>query len=134
MRIWNIDHSYEEKYIGDEVWAYAYKPSTDKCSKRFYQPPILGKLMAGETEIRHKAAIEQYLQNYPCANTTDMRVEYFVPYKANHKDLAWSKAVRVGARDFALTYDESKIKYNKQVTDYIKWLETEIAEVKALII
>lgn len=107
--------------VGDTVYACAYKYNKDKEGRQYFQKPILGKLVLGRTE----AEGEFYLR-------TERKIEphYFVPFKKNGKDLAWSKVVSIYARYFTTDEEESKEFYNDLIQKQISWHESEIDKLK----
>lgn len=106
--------------IGDIVFACAYKPTSDKESKHNYQKPIIGMLVLDSSLAKCK---EREKKGY-----TEPR--YFVPFKKNGKDLAWSKAVTIYARYFTDNEMESKAYYNKLIMEQIQWHQSEIEKLK----
>lgn len=106
--------------IEDEVWACDFKYAHDKESKHLYQKPVLGKLMAGRTEELHKR----------CVASGTATVKYFVPFKKNGTELAWSKAVTVYSRKYATSKQECIKMFNELIESDIKWHENEIKALK----
>lgn len=94
---------------GDVVWACAFKVTYDKDDMRFIQKPIMGILSSAKTEKLHSELLEFGKDN----------ISYFIPFKKNKNELAWSKAVQTSARIFATTEEECKEMYNEEVQYYI---------------
>lgn len=94
---------------GDTVWACAYKVTFNKEGLRYIQKPVKGVL----TSSKNKDMYLKHLED----GTTDIR--YFVPFKKDKKDLAWSKAVQVSARIYATTKEECIELYNEEIQYYI---------------
>lgn len=111
-----------EKYfkVGDIVYACAYKPTSDKESRHNYQKPIRGILVLDNSEDKCRIREEKGYK----------RPRYFVPFKKNDKDLAWSKAVTVYSRYFTDNEKECKEYYNKLIRDQIQWHQKEIERLK----
>lgn len=107
--------------VGDTVYACAYQYNRDKEGRQFFQKPILGKLVLGRSETE-----EAYYER------TDRKTEpnYFVPFKKNGKDLAWSKVVTIYSRYFTDDEEESKEFYNDLIQKQIAWHESEIDKLK----
>lgn len=106
--------------LDDEVWACAYKPTSDKEGRSNYSNPIRGRLVAENTKSR-----DEFRWSRGC---TDIRA--FIPYKKNGKDLAWSKAVTIYSRYFTDNEAESKEYYNKLIREQIQWHQSEIEKLK----
>lgn len=106
--------------VGDTVYACAYKYTRDKEQKVFHQKPIAGMLMAGKTEPKHN-------QRLAIGGNV---IEYFVPFKKNSTELAWSKAVSVTARNYASTYTECVELYNSLIKNAIIWHINEIEKLR----
>lgn len=102
--------------VGDIVYACAYKPTSDKESRHNYQKPIRGILVLDSSEAKCKVREEK--------GYTEPR--YFVPFKKNGKDLAWSRAVTVYARYFTDNEVECIEYYNKLIKEQIQWHQNEI--------
>lgn len=83
-----------------------------------------GRLVCGNTESSDKYRRDKDYKD----------VAYFVPYKKNGIDLAWSKAVTIYARYFSKTEQESIDFYNKLVQEHIDWLTKEAESLKSLLI
>lgn len=81
----------------------------------------MGKLVLGRTESEG----EFYLR-------TERKIEphYFVPFKKNGKDLAWSKVVSIYSRYFTADEEESKEFYNDLIQKQIAWYASEIDKLK----
>lgn len=120
MIITHYTEAQDKFYIGDEVWACDFKYAHDKESRHLYQKPILGKLMAGRTEELHKR----------CVASGTATVKYFVPFKKNGTELAWSKAVTVYSRKYATSKQECIKMFNELIESDIKWHENEIKALK----
>lgn len=112
--------------VGDVVWACAYECAGNKESKRLFQEPVKGQLTASKKESANVAIIASAAQR-----GAYLEPQYFVPYKKNGVDLAWSKAVKFSSRMCADTYDESVELYNDKIQEYIDWFENEVKEMKA---
>lgn len=110
--------------VDDEVWACAFQPTSDKEGKHNFSKPIRGRLVCGNTESSDKYRRDKGYKD----------VAYFVPYKKNGIDLAWSKAVTIYARYFSKTEQESIDFYNKLVQEHIDWLTKEAESLKSLLI
>ena len=96
---------------GDEIWAYAFTYSNNKINKAGYQQPILGQLQDRNQEMQTpKRNGYQY-----------SIIRYFVPYKKGKKELAWSKAVTLEAREYAETEHEAYLEYNRLVRLAQNW-------------
>ena len=106
---------------GDIVWACAYDKSESKEANILKQLPIKGKLMVCRTD----EATNKILNIRP-----NISVAYFVPFKKNGTDLAWSKAVRVNSRMYATTYEESVEQYNDKIESYINWYKENIKDLE----
>lgn len=106
--------------VGDIVYACAYTPTYNKEGRHNYQKPIRGMLVLDNSEERcEKRAKAGYDEP-----------RYFVPFKKNGKDLAWSKAVTVYSRYFTDDENESKEYYNKLVREQLHWHQAEIEKLK----
>lgn len=111
--------------IESKVWACAYEYTSKKESRLNFQKPILGMIMCDKTEERHKEKKERYIQRGykpPC--------DYFVPFKQNGKDLAWSKAVKIWSRCYASTEKECKEIFNSLINKKVAWHLEEIEKLK----
>lgn len=106
--------------LDDEVWACAYKPTTNKEGRSNYSKPIRGRLVAESTKSRDEFRRSR--------GYTDIMA--FVPYKKNGKDLAWSKAVTIYSRYFTYSEKECREFYNDLIKQQILWHEQEIAKLK----
>lgn len=91
------------------IWACAYRLQSNKEGKRFFQKPVKGMLMLGDTQSAHNYRHKR--------GETDPR--YFVPFKKGDSELAWSKCVSVDAREYALTEKECIELYNSIINKYI---------------
>lgn len=107
--------------VGDVVYACAYKYNRDKEGRQYFQKPILGKLVLGRT-----LSEEGYYER------TGRKTEpnFFVPFKKNGKDLAWSKVVSIYSRYFTEDEEDSKEFYNDLIQKQITWHESEIDKLK----
>ena len=99
------------------VWACAYKHTSSKNEKHFYCKPIKGML----TTTYHNVESERYNLNHYKLNYPS----FFVPFRKDTTDLtlenlAWSKSVRLSARYYADTEEESMEQYNELVLASIK--------------
>lgn len=115
---WNDVKDYFK--AGDIVYACAYQPTSNKEGKHNYQKPIRGMLVLYSTEAKCR---EREQKGY-----TEPR--YFVPFKKNGKDLAWSKAVTVYARYFTDDENECREFYNGMISKQIRWHQYEIEKLK----
>lgn len=111
-----------EKYFsaGDEVWACAYEYDRTNFGKHYFQEPVLGIFSAGNTACSH----DRYL--------SEGRVtpRYFVPYKKNSKEPAWSKCVSIYARCYTNNKEECVSLFNELILGNIEWHENEIKKLK----
>lgn len=106
--------------VGDTIYACAYKYTHDKNGKSKHQKPILGMFTVRDTEAKNN----EYLSK------GDTHIRYFVPFKKNNQELAWSKAVTIQSRHYATTYQECVTLYNKLIQNNITWHEQEIEQLK----
>lgn len=106
--------------LDDIVYAFAYKPTSDKEGKSKYSKPVRGRLVAGGTALKDAEARKRL----------NPFIRYFVPFKKNGIDLAWSKAVTIYARQFSLDEDECKKCYNELIQKQIFWHEQEIKKLE----
>ena len=116
--------------IGDEVWACAFHYSHNKESKSLHQKPVLGVLMAGDTLYSHNSKMERMRSYYD----KEPNPGYFVPFKKNSKELAWSKSVMLSSRCYASTEEEAIQLYNDLITEAIDWHNSEIKDLQAKLI
>lgn len=118
-----------ELVVEQEVWACMFEYNKGKEGKKLYQKPILGKIMASCRKDMHDEYVEHIKK---CGNygKEQYGVEWFVPYKRNSKELAWSKAVRVYNRKYAPDEETSKQLYNRMIQDKINWHNNAIEELK----
>lgn len=107
--------------VGDSVYACAYKYNRDKEGRQYFQKPILGKLVLGRSETE---------EDYYARTGRKTEPNYFVPFKKNGKDLAWSKVVTIYSRYFTDDEEESKEFYNDLIQKQISWHESEIDKLK----
>ena len=107
--------------VGDIVYACAYQYNRDKEGRQYFQKPILGKLVLGRNEAE---------ANYYAKTGREAAPNYFVPFKKNDKDLAWSKVVTIYSRYFTDNEEESKEFYNDLIQKQIAWHELEIDKLK----
>ena len=105
---------------GTEIWACAFEYSGSKESKHLYQKPIKGKLTTHNTESYNNKAKE----------SGKTAVNYFVPYKKNGKDLAWSKAVHISSRCYATSERECNELFNDLIQQQIAWHQKQIDELE----
>lgn len=98
---------------GDEVWACAYSYDGNKEGRLYFQEPVLGKITCRNTESAEKRELQD--------TSTWHQPNYFVPYKKNGRDLAWSKAVSIGARCYAFSKEECIELYNELIQENINW-------------
>lgn len=126
MKIKNYTEVSKNFKAGDEIWACAFNYTHDKEGKHLYQEPVFGKLMAGKTEVAHNSRIERFPDS--------SNVEYFVPFKKNGVDLAWSKAVLMYNRYYATTEEECVELYNSLVKNAIDWHRSEIEALEKLVL
>lgn len=111
---------------GDTAWACAFHYTHDKESKSLHQEPIYGKFMIGNTQLKVDEKLERRPDySYP---------EYFVPFKKNGVDLAWSKAVHMSSRHYATTEDECVELYNSLIMDAVDWHRKEIDKLEKLLL
>ena len=59
---------------------------------------------------------------------------YFVPFKKNGKDLAWSRAVTIYARCFTESESECIEYFNNLIREQIQWHQSEIERLKSEIL
>lgn len=111
-----------DKYfkVGDTTYACAYEYTHDKNGKSKHQKPIRGMFTAGDTEAKNN--------EYIAKGQTSIR--YFVPFKKNGVDLAWSKAVSRYSRYYTSTLSECNELYNKLIQENINWHEREIEKLR----
>lgn len=107
--------------VGDTVYACAYKYNRDKEGRQYFQKPVLGKLVLG----RNKSEEEYYQRT-----GRETEPNFFVPFKKNGKDLAWSKVVSIYSRYFTTDEEESREFYNNLIKEQIAWHESEINKLK----
>lgn len=105
---------------GSIVWACNYKVTNSKESMKFIQKPIKGMLTCSNKELIHNELME----------SKETYSSYFVPFKKDGKNLAWSKAVGVDSRIYATTEEESKELYNEAIQNYIDMWSLKIEELK----
>lgn len=112
--------------LGDKpVWASAYTYASTKESRLNYQKPIRGRIMRGETIAKHLIREKENLR----ANSRYYS-DYFVPFKKNSEELAWSKAVHVYTREYSETEEESIKLFNEMIQENIDWHLKEIEKLK----
>lgn len=107
--------------VGDTVYACAYKYNRDKEGRQYFQKPILGQLVLGRNKTE-----EEYYQR----TGRETEPNYFVPFKKNGEDLAWSKIVTIYSRYFTTDEEESKKFYNDLIKEQIAWHESEISKLR----
>lgn len=112
-----------------EVWACMFEYNKGKESKRLYQKPILGKVMASCRQSYHDEYVQE-LKRKGWYGKEQYGVCWFVPYKKNSKELCWSKAVKVYSRRYAIDEETSKQLYNRMIKNSIDWHERKIEELK----
>lgn len=101
------------------VWAYAIKSGDvmqDNSRKKLFQLPIKGIITNRSSETAKPG-------NW---NT------YFVPYKKNNMDLAWSKKVHAESRYYAGTKEEAEACYNYMITQEQNKLQEQIQKLEEL--
>lgn len=103
--------------VGDVVYACAFEYSHEKESKALHQKPVRGMLAVCKTEEKNRIALEK----------GDTSIGYFIPFKKNSNELAWSKAVQMSSRKYASTYEECVGLYNQLIRGAIFWHQQEIA-------
>lgn len=95
---------------GQVIWACAYELNSKGTGKLGYSKPIQGMLMLGDTESSHDWN-EKHGYKTP---------RYFVPFKKNNKDLAWSKAVSIYSRRYADSKEECLEYFKDIINEEIK--------------
>ena len=111
---------------GDTVWACAFNYTHDKEGRSLHQEPVLGKFMLCSTQAKHDDKLKRYPDyTYP---------EYFVPFKKNGVDLAWSKAVHMHSRCYATTEEECVDLYNNLIGNAIDWHRSEIDALERMLL
>lgn len=108
----------KDNHLHDIIWACGYSHTSTKDAKHYRCKPVKGMI----TYQHYNADTErEKCQQY--SHTAHPR--YFVPFRKNSNeetldDLAWSKAVRIDARVYADTEQESIEQYNAKVVKSIK--------------
>lgn len=111
--------------VGDIVWACAFKYAGTKESKHLYQTPIKGMFTHSKCpeDIKDISTTKQY-----------KHIRYFIPFKKNGKDLAYSKAVNYNARCYADYEYECINLYNELIQKNIDWHKSCIKDLCDLLI
>lgn len=91
-----------------------------KRERLYIKKPIRGIFTVGKTDEKNKIALSR-------GNTS---IGYFVPFKKNSDELAWSKAVQMSSRKYASTYEECVQLYNKLILNKVEWHQQEIEDLK----
>lgn len=86
----------------------------------YTRPPVRGMFTLGKSVEDTKRR----------TNRGDTKIEYFVPFKKNSNELAWSKAVLMHSRCYASTYEECVVLYNKLISNAINWHMYEISKLE----
>lgn len=122
IREWYCLKRYDIKN-GDDMWACAYQVTYNKDGIRYVQKPVKGKLVSSKYQSTYEEDIQKGL--------TDLKyIKFFVPYKKNGIDLAWSKAVGIESRQYATTEEESREIYNEEIESYINMHKRMIEELE----
>lgn len=103
----------------DVVWACGFRETDNKNDILINCPPTKGKLMCAKTEQTHDFIVN---------NTPNPKITFFVPFKKNKKELAWSKAVSIWSRSFATTEDDCRDLYKSLIDDAITNHQNRISE------
>lgn len=103
--------------VGMEVWACAFAETANKEGKKNYCTPVKGVISSSQYENPDRWSVGYF--------------KYFVPYKKNGKDLAFSKAVRIHSRVYAKTEEECWELYNKLINGLINKYTEKIEELKS---
>lgn len=109
---------------GDSIWACAYEYNGTKECKLYFQEPVFGMLSNGNNSYWHEESMRK-------GRATP---SYFVPYKKNSTEPAWSKAVSISARIFAKTREECVELFNSIIRDNIRWHEEEIRNLQSALL
>ena len=107
---------------GDVVWAYEFTLTQNKSESYLSSKPTIGRVMCGRSQAQHDSKIQQG-KSY---------LGYFVPFKKGKEELAWSKAVELSSRRYALTEEECITLYNQRVDKAVKWLRDRANECEAM--
>lgn len=105
---------------GDIVYACAYTLSSTKDARALHQKPIRGMFVAGKTKEKNDYALSK----------GSTGISYFVPFKKNGTDLAWSRAVELSSRCYGTTLQECIEVYNQLILNKINWHMQEIEDLK----
>lgn len=100
---------------GDIAYGYAFQETNDKNNLKLIQKPILGVLV----RVKHEHEITKDSTHRPM---------YFVPFKKNTHDPAWSRAVSSSARYYDDTYPEAVNSYNNLIDKTIAYHQARIKE------
>lgn len=113
----------------DVVWACMYEYTYDKEAKKLFQKPVKGVITASRYESYHNDYVER-LKNSENYGREGYGTQYFVPFKKNGKDLAWSKAVKVYNRRYARNEVDCIHLFNRLILNIVDWHNKEIEELK----
>lgn len=109
---------------GMAVWASAYRSGDLKSQSRLRQTPVRG--------------LATYLKSGPCDYepgkpypATSFRARYFVPFRKDSDEPAWSRAVRIESRDVAMTGEDAVRAYNARIREEIRAAKDKLARLAA---
>lgn len=100
---------------GTKLWACAYEFDNNKTTMGLKQKPV------------HGVVTDTW---FSCEDDGINPARYFIPFKKDGESLCKSKAVRIGSRKYAETYDECVDLYNELVQEKIDWFGERINKVK----
>lgn len=106
---------------GTVIWAYAFHENSTKDGMRLNQKPVKGRLSVEKSPA------------YGDTFNPERTPYWFVPFMKNSEtDYAWSKAVRVYARNYADTEEEARDAYNRLIDKNIEWYREKIANLEKM--
>lgn len=120
--------NYDWVTCGMHVWASAFRLTENKASLSLRQEPVPGIAAYSQYEI----ATGPEIPGKPGTgrDMSGMAARWFVPFKKNSEDPAWSKAVRIESRDIASTRAEAEEMYRDRILAEADWLEARAAWIR----
>ena len=104
-------------HVGDTVWACAYTFNKEG-TMQYFQKPVRGML----------SRISQSNDPYLIPGKANLMPLYFIPFKSNGAELAWSKSVKAINRHYADTEEECNELYNMLIQKRLNWLAEQKAK------
>lgn len=98
-------------YVGQIAWGYAFRETEDKEELRYIQTPVKG--IFARTNKPNKG------EDPTIPRRPDEYGTYFIPFKKNSNELAWSRAVATSSRAYADTYEDAVKGFNKKIDETI---------------